>query len=128
MFSFVEGGITGLPARRPVVPRVVPVVCFNMIKSYAHDWLNLGRCYYAPDERANFRALSRSSVTPKFTMMCAVLALLGRTSQAHHVATPKSFQTLSRLVVRRRVCPADSLQCHQDNAACAGSSQQAAGK
>ena len=37
-------GITGLPTRRPVVPRVVPVVCFNMIKSYAHDWLLLGRC------------------------------------------------------------------------------------
>ena len=35
VFSLVEGYYWA-PTRRPVVPRVVPVVCFNMIKSHAH--------------------------------------------------------------------------------------------
>merc|ERR1739841_453546 len=58
-------GITGLPTRRPVVPRVVPVVCFNMIKSYAHDWLFSFAAYHASSRRWGANAPQRK--TRRFT-------------------------------------------------------------
>ena len=59
-------GITRLPTRRPVVPRVVPLTCdFNMIKNYTHDWLLLVAAYHASSRR--WGALAPQRKTRRFT-------------------------------------------------------------
>jgi hypothetical protein len=100
-------GISGLPTRRLVVPRVVPVVCFNMTKSYAHDSLHsLARYHASPPRRRS--CIRRAEMAPCLPRALCTLALVAHASALVPLRAPLALGRRTALI--RMALPASVME------------------